>query len=83
DLISETIYEFSDEMMAFVSVGVDTIILDMQDVKYISYKYMRTLLEIQIAMENKGRKGIHLIKVSDAVRKEMDKTGISELLLVE
>nr|MDE6035590.1 hypothetical protein [Ruminococcus sp.] len=27
DLISETIYEFSDEMMAFVSVGVDTIIL--------------------------------------------------------
>lgn len=83
DLISETTYEFSDEIMALASVGIDTIVLDMKEVRYISSKHMSELLKVQIFMESKGRTGIKLVKVPAKVKKEMDKTGISELLLIE
>lgn len=82
ELLSQTTHEFLDEMLAFVSVGLD-IVIDFSEVIYIASTYMKALLEIQIAIDKKKKGSLCLKKIPPKILSELDKTGISELLYIE
>ena len=82
NLISETTYDFLDELLALVSVGID-IIVDFSDVKYISASYIKALLKVQLKLDKKNKGTLKLTGMPDAVFAEFEKTGASELLLIE
>lgn len=82
ELISETTHEFLDEMLAFVSVGLD-IVVDFSEVTYIASAYMKALLKVQMAIDKKGKGSFCLTEIPSNILCELNKTGISELLNIE
>ena len=90
EMLSETVHEFRDELMAFASVGVNMII-DFKEIKYMAVAYMQALLEVQVELDKAQKKDgsqsknaeMKLINVPQTLYDEMEKTGVTELLLIE
>lgn len=76
------VHEFSDELMALVSIGMN-LILDFSAVTYMSSHFMKALLTIQQAMDKKDAAEIKLVKIPDNIYQEFEKTGFSELFDIE
>ena len=77
-LKSVYVHDFSDEMLAFVSIGMN-LILDFSAVSYMSFSFMRALLSIQQEIEKKDAE-LKLIRLPEHIYGEFEKTGFSELL---
>lgn len=76
------VHEFSDEMLALVSIGMN-IILDFSAVTYMSSYFMKALLSVQQTMDKKDTVELKLVKLPDKIYEEFEKTGFSELLDIE
>lgn len=77
-LKSAYVHEFSDEMLALVSIGMN-LILDFSAVRYMSFSFMRALLTIQQTIEKKDAE-LKLVRLPEHIYGEFEKTGFSELL---
>ena len=81
-LKSSYVHEFSDELLALVSIGMN-IILDFSAVTYMSSYFMKELLNVQRTMEKKDTAELKLVKLPDHIYEEFEKIGFSELLDIE
>ncbi len=76
------VHEFSDELLALVSIGMN-IILDFSEVTYMSSYFMKALLTVQQTMDRKDAVELKLVKLPDNIYEEFEKTGFSELLDID
>lgn len=81
-LKTDYVHEFSDELMALVSIGMN-LILDFSEVTYISSYFMKALLELQQTMDGKDAAELILVKIPEDIGEEFEKTGFSELFDIE
>lgn len=81
-LKSAYVHEFSDELLALVSIGMN-LILDLSAVTYISSSFMKALLAVQQTIDKKDAVELKLIQLPDHIYDEFEKTGFSELLDIE
>ena len=61
--------------------GVDSLILDLADLAYISSAGLRVLLSAHKAMSGKG--GMKVVNVNEIVREVFDVTGFGDILTIE
>lgn len=77
-LKTEYVHEFSDELMALVSMGMN-LILDFSEVTYISSYFLKALLIVQQTVDKKDAAELKLVKIPDAIYQEFERIGFSEL----
>ncbi len=82
ELRSEAAHHIQDELDAFTTVGV-RVNLDFGEVSFISPSVLNALLNSQQLIDHFRRGEIVLKNIPDAVYREMDETGITELLMIE
>ena len=81
-LKSETAHHIQDELDAFTVVGVK-VVLDFQDVTFASAAVLNALLDVQQRIDQFRQGEMVLRNVSDSIYRDMDETGIAELLMIE
>ena len=82
-LRSDTEHYMKDELGALLAVGMN-IVVDCQDLEYISYSCLLAFLSVQREMIDQWNKGtLTLCKVPEAIYTEMKKTFLHELLVIE
>ena len=79
---SDVEYDFKDEMMMLIFCGLD-LKLDFSKVDYLSPSCARVLLYIQQEIDKRERGSLVLSKMPIAILKELESTGLSELLMIE
>lgn len=79
---SDTVYELQDELRSFAVMGLD-LALDLSGVDYICPSCQELLLALQNTMENRSNKNLSLIKLNQYLRDEFERTGLSQMLLIE
>lgn len=82
ELRSEVAHDLQDELVALTTVGAD-VVVDMSGVTYISSAVQHVFLTVQQKMDTMSRGTLVLKGMSDAIYSEFDKTGTSELLMIE
>ena len=75
-----TATELDTEISAILPT-VESLVLDMEKLEYISSAGLRVILKTQKALTQKA--GLKLINVSDDVREVFDITGFSDFLTIE
>ena len=81
-LNSDALHDFQDELTALTYLGLD-LLIDFESVTYLSSGCVQVLVDIQQKMDRQGKGHLILRKMPDALMKELDSTGASELLDVE
>lgn len=81
-LKSAYVHEFSDELLALVSMGMN-LILDFSAVAYMSSYFMKALLSVQRSIDKKDAVELRLVKIPDNIYEEFEKNGFSELFDIE
>ncbi len=79
---SDTEHELLDELVAFSTLGLN-IEINMSGVEYISAAAQQVLLAVQQKMDELGRGSMSILGLTPVLREEFEKTGLSELLLIE
>lgn len=79
---SDTEHELLDEMMALTTLGLH-LTLDLSDVTYISAACLQVLLTIQQKMDDQEQGTLLLTNLSNTVAEALEKTGLSELLMID
>ena len=81
-LRSDTAYHIQDELDAFTSIA-GPVTLDLAEVTFLAPSVLAALLESQQLIDYFRQGRILLRNIPDSVYREMDETGISELLMIE
>ena len=81
-LRSDVVYDFQDEMVTLALFGLD-LKLNFSAVTYLSSACAKALLEIQQKMDSIGKGSLVLLKIPEVILKELESTGLSELLMIE
>lgn len=81
-LRSEVAHEIQDELIALATVGVN-VIMDFGKVSYISPTTQHIFLRVQQKMDTMGKGTLLLRKLPIEIYHEFEKTGASELLMIE
>jgi len=81
-LKSDTAHHIQDELDAFTVAGVK-VTLDFKEVTFAAPSVLNALLNSQQRIDFFRRGEILLRNIPDAVYREMDETGITELLMIE
>ena len=81
-LRTDSEHDFGDELMALAGFGLD-IQLSLEGVTHISSGAMRALLDVQKRLDALGQGSLTIKKVPEAVLKDLESTGITELLMIE
>ena len=81
-LRSEVAHDIQDELIALATVGVN-IVVDFGKVTYISPTTQHSFLRVQQKMDTMGKGTLLLRKLPIEIFREFEKTGASELLLIE
>lgn len=81
-LRSDTAYHIQDELDAFTSIALP-VTLDLSGVSFLAPSVLAALLESQQLIDYFRQGRILLRNIPDSVYREMDETGISELLMIE
>ena len=79
---SDTVYELQDELRGFAVLGLE-LSLDLSGVEYICPSCQELLLALQNTMETRGMKNLVLTKLSRYVQEEFERTGLSQMLMIE
>lgn len=79
EIKNEAAKELEDEMMASLSVCSE-LHIQLKEVSYIGSGVTKTLLAVQRAAEEHGKKGISLTEVSEPVREMLEKAGLEEMI---
>lgn len=81
-LRSDAVHDLQDELAALAGMGMD-LVLDFSKVTYLSSACQQALLVIQQQMDRTGKGSLTICKLPGAILKELESTGISELLMIE
>ena len=81
ELRSDFVHDFQDELIAFVTVGVN-VVVDMGKVSYLSSTAQNAFLTAQRKMDALKKGKLTLCNLTDAVYHEFESTGLSELLRI-
>lgn len=81
-LRSDAEHELLDEMVMLTTLGMN-LTVDVSEVRYISAACQQVLLTIQQKMDELGRGSLLLTKLPPEIMKEFEKTGLSELLMID
>lgn len=81
-LRSEVAHDIQDELIALSTVGAN-VVVDFEKVNYISPTVQHVFLRVQQKMDEMGKGTLILRKLSKDIYCEFEKTGASELLLIE
>lgn len=81
-LRSDIAYDIQDELIAFTTVGAK-ITVDFEKVSYIAPTAQHIFLRVQQKMDACGKGTLVMKKLPDEIYMEFEKTGVSELLLIE
>ena len=82
ELRSDTAYHIQDELDAYTTIGTP-VTLDLSGVTFLANAVLASLLESQQLIDFFRKGQILLRNIPDDVYREMDETGISELLMIE
>lgn len=82
ELRSETAQHIQHELDAFTTMGLK-VAIDFKDVTYITSSVLYALLSSQQLIDFFHKGAILLKNVPDAVYREMEETGIAELLMID
>lgn len=82
ELRSDVAHELLDELTALATVGV-SIVVDFSDVTYITSTILDVFLTVQQLMDSMHKGALTLRKLPEEIYREFEKTGTSELLLIE
>ena len=82
ELRSEIANDLLDELVAFTTVGAN-VIIDFEKVIYISSTVQHVLLRVQQKMDAMKKGTLTLRKLQPNIYQEFEKTGASELLMIE
>ena len=81
-LRSDIANDLLDELIAFTTVGVN-VIIDFEKVEYLSSTTQHVFLRVQQKMDSMGKGTLTLRKLPPNIFREFEKTGASELLMIE
>lgn len=81
-LRSELAHDIQDELVALATVGAN-IVVDFEKVTYISPTTQHIFLRVQQKMDTMGKGTLLLRKLPKEIFLEFEKTGASELLMIE
>ena len=81
-LRSDTDLSFRDELVALTSVGKD-IVVDCENLQYISNACQMTLLSVQQQMDSLRRGTLTIRNLPPEIYKEFEKINLDELLMIE
>ena len=81
-LRSDAVHVFKDELIALMTVGKD-VVLDFNDVEYISWSCQDALLSTQQTADEMNRGTLTLQRVPTAIYAEFQRTNLHELLMIE
>ncbi len=79
---ADTLHDFQDELTALTYLGLD-LLIDFEDVNYLSSGCVQVLVDIQQKMDRQKKGNLALRKMPDALMRELESIGASELLDVE
>lgn len=82
ELRSDVAHDLLDELIAFTTVGAN-VIVDFEKVTYIASTTQHVFLRVQQKMDSMGKGTLTLIKLPHNIYQEFEKTGASELLMIE
>lgn len=82
ELRSDVAHELSDELTALATVGVN-IVVDFSGVTYITSTILDVFLSVQQAMDTMRRGNLMLRSLPAGILREFERTGTSELLMIE
>ena len=82
ELRSDVAHELMDELTALATVGVN-VVLDFAEVTFITSTILDVLLTVQQTMDTIGKGSLLLRKIPDKIFEQFEKTGVSELLLIQ
>lgn len=81
-LRSDTVHFIQNELDAFTTIGVK-VWIDFKEVTYVAPSFLGALLNSQQLVDFFRKGEIVLRNIPDSIYQEMDKTGITELLMIE
>ena len=82
ELRSDVAHELLDELTALATVGVN-VVVDFAEVTYITSTILDVFLTVQQLMDSMQKGELVLRKLSAEIYREFEKTGTSELLIIE
>lgn len=82
ELRSDVAHELADELTALATVGIN-IVVDFAEVTYITSTILDVFLTVQQLMDSMNKGTLALRKLPDDIYREFEKTGTSELLMIE
>lgn len=82
ELRSEVAHELLDELTALATVGMN-IILDFEGVVFITSTILDVLLTAQQTMDSMGKGAMLLRKIQPDILSQFERTGTSELLMIQ
>ena len=82
ELRSDAAHELLDELTALATVGVN-VVLDFEGVTFITSTILDALLTAQQTMDSMGKGTMLLRKLPQDIYYQFEKTGTSELLMIE
>lgn len=82
ELRSETVHDIQDELVALITVGAN-ITVDFTEVTYIASTAQHLFLRVQQKIDDIGRGVLTLQNLPAPIYQEFEKTGTSELLMIE
>ena len=82
ELRSDVAHELLDELTALATVGVN-IVLDFEGVTFITSTILDVLLTAQQTMDSLGKGTMLLQKLQPEIFRQFEKTGTSELLMIQ
>ena len=81
-LRSDIANDLLDELIAFTTVGAN-VFIDFEKVEYLSSTMQHVFLRVQQKMDAMGKGTLTLRKLPPNIYHEFEKTGASELLMIE
>lgn len=82
ELRSGVAHELLDELTALATVGVN-VVVDFAEVTYITSTILDVFLSVQQLMDSMRKGELVLRRMTDEIYREFEKTGTSELLIIE
>jgi len=82
ELRSSTVHDLQDELVALTTVGME-LAVDLSGVTYLSNAAQHAFLLVQQRIDAMGKSGLTLVKLPAPILREFEKTGLSELLMIE